>query len=117
MDEKHIGPSIDTNPEQLYVTDGLYLSGKAVPVIDRSWVQFPGLAGCGNPGMCRDTQANFFPCFFLLCCALILSPFLEPPKNAGVVQPQSSILKNGMVQPGWGASGNVPFNTNTTHIG
>ena len=45
------------------------------------------------------------------------SAHLWAPERAGVMQPQrASILKNAMVQPGWGATGKVPLYTNTTHI-
>ena len=86
LDEKHIGPNINTIPEQRVVIVGLYLSGKAVAL----HLQHRGFKSCcgqcvgRNSNMGWDTKANCFPPFFLLYGALILSPFWGTPENAGV---------------------------------
>ena len=120
-------PSLSSDLSELACT----LVEKHRQCIWKSVVQFLRWAICRNYSIDWDTKANYF--FFLLCGALILSPFLGTPENAGVTQqfrpllgPQegrgyaateSGILKKGMVQPGWGATAKVPLNTITTRIG
>ena len=60
MDENQFGPNINTTLVQKYVRDGPY----------------PGLG----------TRWKFFLCFFFVFpCALMLSPLLGIPENAGVM--------------------------------
>ena len=54
-------------------------------VMARSLVQFPGLAISRFAGRMWDTMEIFYFCVLLLFCALILSPLLGTPENAGVM--------------------------------
>ena len=85
MDEKHIGPNINTIPKQRAIRVGLYLSGKAV-VLRLPHSGFKSCCGqCGGtPTWVGAQRQIIFSNFFLLCGALILSPFLGTPKNTGV---------------------------------
>ena len=80
MDEKHVGPNINTIiniiTKQRVVRVGLYLSGKAVALC----LQHPRFKSCcgqcvGTPTQIGTQRQTKFSHFFLLCGALILSPF------------------------------------------
>ena len=114
MDEKHIGPNINTIPEQRAIRVGLYLSGQAV-VLCLPHSRFKSCCGqCGGTPTWVGAQRQIFFCrLFLLCGALVLSPFLGTPENTRVTQQfrpllgpregrgyaaiESGILKKGMV--------------------
>ena len=112
--------------EQGVVRVGLYLSGKAVAL----GLQRPEFKSCcgqcvGSAIWVRMQRQTIFFFFFGVRCFDFVPFSGDPQERRGYVAilprgypaTESGILKKGMVQPGWGATGKVPSNTNITHIG
>ena len=84
MDEKQLGPIINTTPVQRFFTDGTFPSGySSASATERSWVQTPVGAICRTVGSIRATIKNSFFCFFCIFGGLILSLCWGPPRMQG----------------------------------
>ena len=87
MDENHIGPNINTILVQTPVRDGPYPVILIKPCFchGKVQVQFVGQAIFVLIDRICDTMGIFYFWFLLVFCALILSPLLGNPENAGVM--------------------------------
>ena len=114
MDEKRIGPNINTIPEQRAVRGGSYLIGKAVVLR----LPHPGFKSCcgqcgGTPTWVGAQRQIIFSHFFFFCCGCfdfvpfprephkhrgyVGIPLLGPREGRGYAATESGILKKGMV--------------------
>ena len=84
MDENHIGPKYQYHPcADIYQRWPEPKWVKSASTMGRSLV--PGQAIFVLTVRMRDAMEIFYSWFLLLFCALILSPLLGTPENAGVM--------------------------------
>ena len=83
MDQKYIGPNINTIPARAVICQRWPIPSRVsnASVIERSLVQFLGLAICRNQGRVRDTEQTCpRPLFIALLC-LEFVPFVGDPRE------------------------------------